>query len=202
MMKKIVSIAAAFSLAWTATAYAGIAGTVHDMSGQSWNTEGEICIVCHTPHNADMTEPAPLWNHEVTGASFTVYTGEGNTLDADTSLGPGPVSLLCLSCHDGTVALDAYGGAPGSTFMDPGDAFLGVDLSDDHPIGFNYDDVVGLDPEIEIASVVTSAGLMLFGTDGDQMECPTCHDPHSDTNSFFLILDNAASFLCLTCHIK
>ena len=45
-----------------------IVGSAHDFSDDSWNTTGQICLVCHTPHNADVTvNNAPLWNHETTG---------------------------------------------------------------------------------------------------------------------------------------
>jgi len=51
---------------------------------------------------------------------------------------PDGVSKLCLSCHDGTVALDSYGGVNGSTII-TGSALLGTDLSTSHPISMKYD---------------------------------------------------------------
>ena len=52
-----------------------IVGSAHDFSDDSWNTSGQICLVCHTPHNADVAvSNAPLWNHETTQATFTPYT--------------------------------------------------------------------------------------------------------------------------------
>lgn len=79
--------------------------------------ENEICVFCHTPHNADKTAAlidAPLWNHSLsTVAAYTVKT-PGTYADATVgtvvmkttppSL-PDGTSRLCLSCHDGTIAI-------------------------------------------------------------------------------------------------
>ncbi|MCF6248770.1 MAG: cytochrome C, partial [Desulfobacula sp.] len=88
------------------SAWAGITGSAHDFSGATtWNSSGEICITCHTPHNADINEQ-PLWNHTVTAASYTLYTS--GTLDSVAGQ-PAGTSKRCLSGHDGTGALDSYG---------------------------------------------------------------------------------------------
>ena len=205
-MKKLFVIltALAFVVGFSGVSFAGIKGTDHDFSGETWNTSGEICVVCHTPHNADATVTgAPLWDHEVTAtAAFTLYTS--STLDA--TLGqPGGVSLLCLSCHDGTVAIDSFGGATGTNFV-TGDANLGTDLREDHPISFVYDNALFLLDDELYDPIVANSGLggtidadMLFST---KLECASCHDPHSDVFSSFLVKDNAESGLCLTCHNK
>ncbi len=183
-----------------------IVGSAHDFSGDNWNNTGEICIVCHTPHNADITVgEAPLWNHEVTTANFTLYSSP--TFDA-TDLGqPAASSKLCLSCHDGTVAVDNFGGRTnGSDFL-TGKKNLGTDLSDDHPISFTYDAaLVALDPGL-FDPTTTSSGLGGTINDdlllGGQVQCASCHDVHNGAGlSDLLRLSNAASALCLTCHAK
>lgn len=79
---------------------AGIAGSDHDFSGEGW-AGGQICIVCHTPHNSDVSvADAPLWNHEVSTALYTLYSSP--TLDATVNQ-PSGASKLCLSCHDGSL---------------------------------------------------------------------------------------------------
>jgi len=114
-----------------------IVGTAHDFSNEGWNTTGEICIVCHTPHNADITvSDAPLWNHEITTANFTPYSS--STMNATVGQ-PDASAKLCLSCHDGTVALDNFGGTTGGTNFISGGALIGTDLSNDHPVSFVYD---------------------------------------------------------------
>lgn len=67
----------------------------------------EICVYCHTPHGG--TKGAtPLWNRKLSSATYTPYTS--SSLDAAAILGgplgqPGGSSKLCLSCHDGTLAI-------------------------------------------------------------------------------------------------
>ena len=203
-MKKLLIIFAALAL--TTSAFGQITGTAHDFSAETWNSsEGDqICIVCHTPHNAQDTPDAPLWNHLTTVQAFTPYEGPG-TLNATVG-DPSGVSLLCLSCHDGVTALDSFGGTTGSIAL-TGTGNLGIDLRNDHPISFTYDTALATaDGELADPSAVVS-GLggtisedMLFS---DQMECASCHDVHGATGmSSLLLMDNAGSALCLKCHLK
>jgi predicted CXXCH cytochrome family protein len=185
--------------------FAGISGTAHDFSGQSWNTTGEICVVCHTPHNADVSvTDAPLWNHQLTTATFTLYSSA--TLDATTGQ-PNGISKLCLSCHDGTVALDNFGGNTTGTNFISGSHNVGTDLSDDHPIGITYDaTLAGTDGGL-YDPTITSSGLgSTISTDllfNGQLECASCHDVHNAYgNPDLLRKSNAGSALCLTCHNK
>jgi len=102
------------------SAFAGIANTRHNLgatgSGPNHTTDtGEICIFCHTPHGGDTGAPVPLWNKTLTNpANFTTYDQLGtSTLDA--AVGDvGSISLACLTCHDGTQAIDNIINAPGS----------------------------------------------------------------------------------------
>lgn len=190
------------------TVFAVITGSEHDFSGESWNSTGEICIVCHTPHNATSTI-APLWNHRITTATFTVYTSE--TLNAIVGQ-PNASSKACLSCHDGTVGVDAFGGRPGTVFI-TGEANLGTDLSNDHPISFLYDAALAqLDGSLYNPTVRTVPALGGRTVDngmliGHKLECGSCHDVHNNkgdapTTEHLLLVNNADSALCLTCHNK
>ena len=181
-----------------------ITGSAHDFSGESWGG-GEICIACHTPHNANTTVPdAPLWNHELTTATFTVYSS--STMDV-TVPQPSDVSKLCLSCHDGTIALDSYGGNTGSTTI-AGDFNLTTDLSDDHPISIDWDHQTIL-PSGSCGKCHSSHGgggpfanLALPFFEG-KLECATCHDVHNTSATTKLLrLPLAGSELCLYCHGK
>ena len=177
-----------------AVANAQIAGTGHDFSTNTWNTSGEICGPCHTPHNGS-TNGAPLWSHSPTTNSFTEYTS--GTLNATVGQ-PSGISLQCLSCHDGTVALEAYIGADGtSPDVIAGGALLGTDLSDDHPISFDYATAQGLDSGLFATNAAINA--LLFG---GSVECSSCHDPHGAGVSSLLRMSNAGSALCITCHNK
>ena len=105
------------------SAFAGIANTRHNLGATGTGPNhtdgtGEICIFCHTPHGGDTGAPVPLWNKRLTTATFTTYDQLGtSTLDAAVGA-VGSVSLACLTCHDGTQAIDNIINAPGSGGFD------------------------------------------------------------------------------------
>lgn len=190
----------------------GIKGSKHDLSS-TLGTDGEICIVCHTPHNADTTiVNAPLWNHlpSAEGTTYTMYAGTG-TYDAKLAVGaataPTGISKLCLSCHDGTTAPDAFTGHAGSATMIGGVGNLGTDLSKSHPISFKYNtDLVAADA---LTSGVTGLNdptetpIKAWLGSAGEFECSSCHDVHNKIGlNAMLNKDNAGSSLCITCHAK
>jgi predicted CXXCH cytochrome family protein len=189
--------------------WAEISGSPHDFSGQFWSG-GQVCNACHTPHNSDTAVAvAPLWNHSTTTATFYVYDDTSSTVDSTIGQ-PRGISLLCLSCHDGTVAVDSYGGAIGleaiASSANIGGGSLGggtADLSDDHPISFTYSATLAIaDGELRDPSAVS---VPLFGAGSDQLECATCHDVHNNapaTAGNMLRIDNDGSDLCFECHLK
>jgi predicted CXXCH cytochrome family protein len=175
---------------------ASITGTAHDLKGRGWGTD-QTCIFCHTPHNAN-SALVPLWNHTTSGSTYVLYAS--GTLNA-TAGQPGGASKACLSCHDGSVALDSYGGATGTHNM-TGDKMIGVDLSNDHPVGFTYDAALatadgGLVTPASVSLVVTNVPLF-----SAKVECATCHNVHDNGLGDFLRVANAGSALCLKCHNK
>ena len=186
----------------------GITGSAHDFTAAGWNPTTEICVVCHTPHNADATVTlAPLWNHEVSTAAYTPYNS--NTLDATVGQ-PDGVSKLCLSCHDGTVAIDNFGGVTtGTNFMGTvaPDRNLGTDLANDHPVSFTFDVALasadgGLwDPTITNSGLGSTINVDMLRA--GKVQCVSCHEPHNKYgNNFLLRKNNTGSALCLTCHNK
>ena len=209
-MKKIgsktiwVTVVATIVLAFSGSIQAGITSSAHDFQSLGWSG-GEICVPCHTPHRADTSvTSSPLWNHDVTASTFTLYSS--TTLDS-TPGQPNGHSKLCLSCHDGSVALDSFGGATGTTFV-TGNYLVGTDLSGSHPVSITYDTALatldgGLyDPATQTSGLGgTIATDMLFNT--GSVECTGCHDVHDGAgNDDLLWIDNAGSALCLTCHDK
>lgn len=102
------------------SAFAGIANTKHNLGGgggpNTTGGTGEICVFCHTPHGGDNSAPVPLWNKVLTTSTFQTYDQLGtSTLDGAVQDGQvGSVSLACLTCHDGTQAMDNIINAPGS----------------------------------------------------------------------------------------
>ena len=199
-MKKYNLILTLFIVfAFTNFSMAQITGSAHDFSDgetYTWNTTGEICIVCHTPHNASSTDI--LWNREASAATYTTYASA--TLNATTG-SPSASSKLCLSCHDGTIALENFGATTGGTSnYITGNALLGVALTNDHPISFTYDAalVTADGGGLQLHDNPTVAGMLFDG----KMECASCHNVHDGAATKFLRIDNAGSALCLTCHLK
>ena len=212
------TLALALSLLPASFALAGIANSAHDFRTEL--SIDELCVVCHTPHNAvDPTaaglDYAPLWNHEASSTVYTLYTS--STLD-HTPGQPDGTSKLCLSCHDGSVAVDNYGGTTtGTVYVDdaiwdgaPGTAVgaardFGTSLDNDHPISFLYDPVATADDEILDSSTATPIGGTIASVmlvDG-KVQCSSCHDVHDvDGNDHILLITNEGSQLCLTCHAK
>ncbi|MCP5150162.1 MAG: hypothetical protein H6983_10600 [Ectothiorhodospiraceae bacterium] len=72
------------------------------------NDYDEVCVYCHTPHQANRQVAAPLWNRTAPTLDYTRYApSPGSTLTAADVTDPGPNSLTCLSCHDGSVGIDS-----------------------------------------------------------------------------------------------
>jgi cytochrome c553 len=167
-MKKILVSAVALGCLGVAgaafaglNAQSGVNGSLHDMNavvGVNADSMGRVCVFCHTPHNAEtntgLGDNAPLWNRNAGTAPYTPYVWVtplnkkddlGNIFEVmtDTEALQGP-SRLCMSCHDGTIAVDQHGKAyaqAGTKVMgaiNSGRADLGGDLTKTHPIGFNY----------------------------------------------------------------
>ena len=81
----------------------------------SRNNYGEVCVYCHTPHGANQTIAAPLWNRTIKVTNYQTYDELGTTtLTQTVTSTPGPASLTCLSCHDGQTAIDSIINMPGS----------------------------------------------------------------------------------------
>ncbi|MCC7147064.1 MAG: hypothetical protein IT443_11520 [Phycisphaeraceae bacterium] len=158
----------------------------------------DVCKFCHTPHAANPI--APLWNRDDPGTYYQTY--ESSTLKATVGQPTGS-SRLCLSCHDGTIALtQTYNGRnlPGGTvFISAHDrGYLGTDLSDDHPISFVYD--TGLTSKnTQLRSPASLPRQLPLDREG-QLQCTTCHDPHDDSLGQFLRMDNTESRMCVACH--
>ncbi len=211
---------------------AGITGSKHDFSISGYPTFGgsfsgdndETCVYCHTPHGAStVANMKPLWNRNNATVAFNAYTSP--TMDAATPANISPVSLLCLSCHDGVGAINSVLNAPGSgagslTLTGPYDQigdlgplgkFINIgglaavgtmDLTDDHPVSIVWPaGDAGLNPMGGI-----DARLKLRG--GNMVECTTCHDPHNQAAGIavgevqFLVMSNVGSAMCVSCHNK
>ncbi len=192
----------------TGTAYAqksAMAGKGHDcrVAGDT----GDLCSACHTPHGANATFQALLWNRALpVSTSFTVYDATVNPDfkgGAVNLAGGSQVSLLCLSCHDGTTALNTVLNAAPATNLKTtkitSASLLGTDLRNDHPVAFSYDaSATAAGAKLVANPDITK--VKLFGVTGSRrVECGSCHDAHG-TAAGFLRVPNTNSQLCLACH--
>lgn len=186
----------------SANAFGQIALSRHNFSSYGWSG-GEICKPCHTPHKAIIE--FPLWNHELTTATYEMHGGSGQ----EAVVHMDERSRMCLGCHDGTVALDSFGGMTGTNFIGPA-GLIGTDLTDDHPIGsdaiyptapsssYNPQDANHRVGGLRLRSWVNPSGVTEY-----VVGCSTCHAAHNTGNyPHMLRMSNASSALCLTCHIK
>ena len=200
----------------------------------------EICVFCHTPHNASMDAQTNtlLWNRIPSNFTYKAYSSASMTNPApDTGdKKPTGISMMCMSCHDGVTSiavnvnnnpltptlLNAPGRGNPQVIVDPlsgmttgaineaytpatlgwgpniGNTLVGgttIDLSNDHPISFNYPS-----PNAGL-QLPTDPALRLFGA-GKRLECATCHLVHDPTLEPFLSMSNSQSLMCRNCHIK
>jgi hypothetical protein len=196
-----------------------VATTVHNLSVTGPGeiralSETEICKFCHIPHNAVV--PQPLWGHGLSQAQYRTPLIRGGQQTRVPTGQPDGSSRLCLSCHDGTVALGDIAGEPrvamaGATRLTPGRrGFLGTDLSGSHPVSFvvpdgdlgmkDGEEDMGLRP---LAVIYSDPDVVLDA--GGKMQCTTCHDPHSDR--FYqpgrvprFWVKPTVDDVCMTCH--
>lgn len=171
-------------------------------------SETQICVFCHTPHMASTLPGAPLWNRNLSTQTYTLY--DSSSMDAarvtdGSNLKAG--SKLCLSCHDGTLAIgsvNVLNGKQNQTIAMTGtnagkmpdgagakSGFtrnLGTDLTNDHPIAISYDTAFALtDGDMRMPGN-TVVGNRVAGQNKAQkpalplvdnsVECVSCHDPH------------------------
>lgn len=163
------------------------------------------CEYCHTPHHAP--SGAYLLNTAPTNQQFSTYSS--TTMQATvTQIQPQDASKLCLTCHDGTVALSdvitpgGFGAVQGSSpALAPTSSSNLASMhgySDDHPFGFVP--VQGA----EIQNPPPGDKVHLDGS--GKVQCTSCHEPHQEfidsTQGNFLVKSNSDSAICLTCHQK
>ncbi len=195
----------AAALAAAAPADDSVVNSKHDLSAFGPGpvralTESEVCIFCHAPHN---TDPAtPLWNRYQPTTHYRIY--DSSTTDARIDQ-PGGSSKMCLSCHDGSIAVGLVLSRPPTDpipmnhpLLPSGPSNLTNDLSDDHPIGLRYDRALSnRDPQLRPPELVSHA--IQLGRRGE-LECIACHDPHNNELGDFLRITDRQSALCVTCH--
>ena len=201
------------------SARGGVSSTVHNLSvsgpgDMKAQGETEVCKFCHIPHSAVVNQP--LWGHvlsDVKGYQTPKVRRRGGRVE--TGPQPGGASRLCLSCHDGTVALGEIGRSrrpiamAGAQRLGQGRrGYLGTDLSGAHPISIPMPDTTDVDDAADMG--VRPAGAIVSDPavhlDNNRlMQCTTCHDPHSDSNyqpgrTPHFWVRSTVTEVCLSCH--
>lgn len=227
----IAGLVLALTGVFSGGAMAGISLTKHNLSTTKpagatiYSTDQtEICIFCHTPHDAIKNNNIPLWNHKLsTTASYGVYTSPtmtpaGTSGIADVggvTAATAAVSNLCLSCHDGTVAINSFNNPsninPNTTMvgttggmLPAGNSNLGTDLTNDHPVNFNYTTAIATADGSLVDPVDATGSNLLNGVKlySGKVQCASCHDPHTSAQGAFLRTAMTGSQLCFSCHNK
>jgi len=142
-----------------------VAATKHNLSASGpglvkATSETQTCKFCHTPHGA---VARPLWNRSFSSASYKLPSSK--TMKSRPANPPDGDSRLCLSCHDGTVAIGAIvnlGGAITNMSMQGGSrlgagqrlsssspAYFGTDLSGHHPISIEVNQSLVADKDTQ-----------------------------------------------------
>lgn len=223
MYKKIPVIGFVFTFVFllsVSVVYAGIATTKHNLSTSGPGTvkatsEQRICVFCHTPHHA-ISEISgirtPLWNHTLSSASYQLY-GHGGTQPtllspASPAIQPDGGARLCLSCHDGTVAIGAVvntgnaltsiamQGTGAGGVMPAGISNMGTNLSGHHPVSIEVNTTLINNKTtqcntlgtMKICNPPSTSPVKLQRTNntyggapsGVGVQCSTCHNPHED----------------------
>ncbi|HXZ80399.1 MAG TPA: cytochrome c3 family protein [Terriglobales bacterium] len=199
----------------------GSGGVATGSTGASY----ALCNYCHIAHKfasdggLGPNGPAQLlWNHTLSSSTaYTAYTSwtqqatdlkslQATGTDADTT----NPSILCMSCHDGTVALNStYTGAIGAINALPTTRVINpADANKTHPVNFTYDATLASNAGMKVPAgpngVDVNTGNAVVPLYAGKMQCSTCHEPH--TNSHLLFRNFAAVYTatngswCLYCH--
>jgi predicted CXXCH cytochrome family protein len=176
-------------------------------SGASAYSQGSLgCTFCHAPHSG-LGGVTPLWNQTLSAHSYTPYTSTTYHEQGNTQPTLGVTSSLCLSCHDGTVAVGqsaAYGKLPTTGQLSSLDNF-GTTLTGSHPFSL----VIPLKDASNLVTSLAAQGATADTTGAVKLikgniECTSCHDPHNQSidriAQNFLVRDSSHAQLCLACH--
>jgi predicted CXXCH cytochrome family protein len=229
-MKRLLTAIALMAIPLLASSLAraeGIQNTKHDFSEATWS-DGEICKPCHTPHNAlDTSLTGRLWAHTLSNQTYVYHGGSvtGNDGSTRPEAGTGSATQadmdvatrLCLSCHDGTVALDSFmgkdgvsdgkfigdaDGQHGAAVANLGNGKVANDLTNDHPVGYKavYDENSGQNAagtghyRYNPRGAVTAAGLR-FATSKTPVAAGAV-----DRTTGTPVTGSLPSISCVSCH--
>ncbi|MGO9647377.1 putative Cytochrome c family protein [Candidatus Sulfotelmatobacter kueseliae] len=164
-----------------------------------------LCNFCHIAHKRGsdtfQTWNGPLlWNHTLSSVTtYGVYSSNSfnaygtNIADLGGSNGPGYVtSNLCLSCHDGTVAIDSFyvsvsGATNTETMATLNNSYVISNLTNTHPVNFTYYGASWI-PQAGVLAPASMTSVDAAGSvplENGKMQCWTCHDAHNGQSGIF-----------------
>lgn len=204
---------------------------VEAMTGLAFNDYRDPCIYCHVPSSVQGKLIAPGGSQILEWNRYLGNTSEMQVYDSDSLHNKiqelGPETLLCLSCHDGSMAVDMVINKPegwgmknesplhmrldkgggldkctqchdGTTAHRMDVVVIGRNLMDDHPVGIVYP---GLFDNHDFFPPASDGrfrnGVRLFR---NKVECASCHDVHNPDIVPFMRVEPKE--LCITCHNK
>ena len=168
------------------------------------------CQFCHAPHSgldSASLPNLPLWSQQLsTESNYTLYASP-TEVNPETEPPLGSASNLCLSCHDGTVAPGTnvpYTGLHMSGTMNSQDLFIGT-LQGIHP--FNFQLPLNCNNDNLLSSLCSgTTGNTAVQLINGNVQCNSCHNPHVQSidpvAQNFLVMNNANSVMCLSCHVS
>ena len=183
---------------------AGVKDSLHNLSASGPGEtraafEQQICLFCHISHSA--SPEAPLWGRPDPSTTYIPYSSSTAIAQPGQPTG---TSILCLSCHDGTIALgqvlnraQPISMAGGRDRIEGG-GLTGTDLRDDHPISFEYSASLAAQNGELVAPGTVNQELPLEGN--TELQCTTCHDSHDSPYPNLLRVPKIGSQICLECH--
>ena len=217
-MKLKFALACVMGLSLMAAAFgqtkpAQITGDVigmHDLSPGSASpiqgTRSGSCTYCHVPHSGN-GNLAPLWNQKLSKAVYQTYNSSSESNKGSQQMPLGSPSALCLSCHDGTIAVGdtvLFGQLPTHGSWLQGDQF-GTNLQSSHPFSL----MKPLKDSVDLTSTLATTGRTGDKTGAvhlveGNVECTSCHNPHVQStdklSTNFLVRDSSNGQMCLGCH--
>ena len=163
------------------------------------------CSYCHAPHSGLATGKA-LWNQTQTKATYQLYTSTTYHQKGQQPL-LGSDSNLCLSCHDGTVAVGntIVSGQVTMTGSMYTQDVLGTNLQSSHPFSLQ----LPIKDTIDLIATLASQGktgdpLGKVKLINGNIECTSCHNAHVQAidllSQNFLVRDSSKAQMCLACH--
>jgi predicted CXXCH cytochrome family protein len=177
----------------------GVLASAHARIAPSEEIAG-VCRVCHIPHIQVVRPVSPPTTQPTTQPVLELYRMPGQRrVFVPGEFTPGPTSLICLGCHDGTIGTSTISGAHALLAGVREGFYVAGDYAwRDHPIGIPYP---GNRRDFRPESFVIGEGKIKLPE--GRVECVSCHDPHNESGvPKMLVMSNRRSALCLACHIK